>query len=265
MKNKLHQPLSGKRIAITRANTQASELNEKLTALGAEVIELPLIHIERELDPDILQDVFKAIATYEWIIFTSPNGVRHFMEIFLQAFKDIRAIGPARFACIGKSTAKELEAYHLVVDLVPAEPLGESLAEALIATGSLDSANVLIVTGNRNRDMLSKTLEGKGRAIVDTLQVYRTDFTDLSQNLSAELFRKEGADAITFTSSSTAESFIAQAKHLQIATGGRQPKTVSIGSITSATMKAKGIPVNATAETASLDSLVQAVIHVLGK
>lgn len=255
--------LSGKRIAVTRGNTQSGALREKLEALGAEVIELPLIQVERDFNPETLEDVFKTLATYEWIVFTSPNGVTHFMDIFLRAFKDIRAIGPARFACIGKSTARALEDFHLAVDLIPDQAVAENLAEALIATDSLDSANVLIVTGNRNRDILATQLQDQGRAIVDTLQVYRTDDTDLSAHPAACSFREEGADAITFTSSSTAESFIAQAKHLQVAPGAQQPKTVSMGPITSQTMKAKGIPVHAEAHESSLEGLVEAIVKLL--
>lgn len=256
-------PLKGKRIVVTRSSDQTSELRERFELAGAEVLEIPLIRIERDVDPKVLEDAFGRLATYEWIVFTSPNGVRHFMDIFIHRFKDIRAFGPARIACVGKSTAKALKPYHLLVDLMPETAVAEALGEALLATDSLDSANVLVVTGSRNRDVLPKMLEEQGRAIVDTVQVYRTDFTDLQKNPSAELFRKEGADVITFTSSSTAESFLQQAKHLQIEAGGVQPKTASIGSITSRTMQEKGLPVHTEAKEASLESLVDAVTAML--
>ena len=95
--------------------------------------------------------------------------------------------------------------------------------EALIAHDSLENLRVLVVTGSRNRDNLPRRLESDARAIVDTFQVYRTDLTDLSLDPAAESFRAHGADAIAFTSASTVESFVQQAKHLALAPGARRP------------------------------------------
>ena len=253
------QTLADKRIVITRDPAQASSLQQKLESAGAEVLHLPLITVSREVNEDKLQDVWETLARYEWLVFTSPNGVCHFMQLFLEQFDDIRAIGPARIACVGKTTAKAFEPYYLAVDLTPPEAYAESLATALVNTDSLDNAMVLVVTGNQNRDVLPSMLEQEGRAIVDTLQVYRTDYTDLSQEPEAARFRQEGADYILFTSSSTVESFINQAKHLQLGAQARKPQTCSIGPITSQKMKDKSMPVHLQAEEASLDGLIAAL------
>ena len=171
--------LSGRRIAVTRAREQASELAGKLTALGAEVIELPLITVSKEVDKHALVDAFAELGSYDWIVFTSANGVRYFFEDFHRAYDDVRALGLLRFAAVGDTTAKAIAEQHLKVECQPEVATAEALAAALIATGSLDSAKVLVITGNLNRDELVKALE-EARAIVDRLQVYKTEKTDLS-------------------------------------------------------------------------------------
>ena len=100
------QPLSGRRIAVTRAREQASELAGKLAALGAEVIELPLIHVAREISKQDLADVLLELGSYDWIVFTSANGVRHYFDEFFRIFDDIRSLGLLRIACVGEGTAK---------------------------------------------------------------------------------------------------------------------------------------------------------------
>ncbi|MEM9226681.1 MAG: uroporphyrinogen-III C-methyltransferase, partial [Verrucomicrobiota bacterium] len=198
------RPLFGKRVAITRARQQASELKERLLDQGAEVLELPLIEIVEEEAHEVA-DIFDEIATYNWIIFTSPNGARFFFKKFHRAFSDLRCIGGARLACIGKSTAREVERQHLAVDLVPETATAEHLADTIMAEETLDSLSILVVTGNRNRDTLVRKLEDEGHAIVDLLPVYRNQPTDLSEEPGAVSFREHGADAIVFTSASTVE------------------------------------------------------------
>ena len=183
--------LAGRRIAVTRAREQAPELSGKLAALGAEVVELPLIHVAKHIEKDPLSDVMLELGGYDWIVFTSANGVRFFMEEFLRLFDDIRALGLLRFACIGDSTAAAIRAFRLKVECQPKVATAEALADDLVATGSLDSAKVLVITGNLNRDVIVTKLE-KARAIVDCLQVYRTETTDLSAEPAAADFRARG-------------------------------------------------------------------------
>lgn len=255
-------PLTGRRIAVTRAREQASELSEKLAALGAEVIELPLIHISKHIEKDILADIMLELGSYDWIAFTSTNGVRFFFEEFFRLFDDIRSLGLLRFACIGDATAKAIGEFHLKVECQPPEASAEALADALIATGSLDSAKLLIITGNLNRETLVTKLEA-ARAIVDQLQVYQTEKTDLTANSAAADFRAKGADAILFASSSAAKSFVDQAAALKLEKAAKRPLAGSIGPQTSETMKAAGIPIDFTAKAPSLDSLVEALVNKL--
>jgi uroporphyrinogen-III synthase len=257
-------PLSGRRIAVTRAREQASELSGKLGALGAEVIELPLIRISKSIDKQMLADVLLELGSYDWIIFTSANGVRFFFEEFLRLFDDIRSLGLLRFACIGEATAAAIREFHLKIECQPAVATAEALAEDLIATGSLDNAKVVIITGNLNRDTLVVRLE-QAEAIVDQLQVYQTEMTDLTNDLAAADFRARGADAILFASSSAVQSFADQAAALKLAPAAIRPLAGSIGPQTSETMKKVGIPVDFTAKTPSLDALVEALVKKLAR
>lgn len=256
--------LSGRRIAITRAREQASELAGKLSALDADVIELPLIHVSKEISKENLADVMLELGSYDWLVFTSANGVRFFFEEFRRIFDDIRSLGLLRIACIGEGTARAVNALHLRVECQPKKATAEALAEELIATGSLDSGKALVVTGNLNRDTLVKKLE-EARAIVDCLQVYKTEKTDLSEEPAAADFRARGADAILFVSSSAVQSFVDQAAALKLAPNAPRPLAGSIGPLTSDTMKAAGIPVDFSAKDPSLDALVAATVKALAK
>ena len=256
-------PLTGRRVAITRAREQAPELTAKLQALGAEVLELPLISITKEISKQDLADVLLELGSYDWIVFTSANGVRYFFEEFNRVFDDIRSLGLLRIACVGPATAAAIRAFHLKVECMPATATGAALANALIETGSLDNAKVLVVTGNLNREELVEKLEA-ATAIVDRLQVYKTEKTDLSADPVAADFRAKGADAVLFASSSAVDSFADQAKALKLAKGAVTPLAGSIGPLTTATMKQRGLPVGFTAKESTLDSLVAALVKKLG-
>jgi uroporphyrinogen-III synthase len=251
--------LAGRRIAVTRAREQSPELTAKLSALGAEVVELPLIHVSKQIEKDPLSDVMLELGGYDWIVFTSANGVRFFMEEFLRLFDDIRALGLLRFACIGDTTAAAIRAFHLKIECQPKVATAEALADDLVATGSLDSAKVLVIRGNLNRDVIVTKLE-EARAIVDCLQVYKTEKTDLSAEPAAADFRARGADAMLFASSSAVQSFVDQAGALKLGKDAKRPLAGSIGPQTSETMKKVGMPIDFTAKTPSLDSLVEALV-----
>lgn len=252
------KPLFGRRVVITRNRSQVGELRERFEQLGAEVLELPLVEISGDPHPETLEDVFAEFWGYEWIVFTSANGVRHFFDQFFQRFKDVRALGGIRFAAIGEPTAREIESFRIEVELVAEKSTAEGMAEALIATESLDNAKVLVVTGNRNRDVLVKTLEG-AMAIVDALPVYRTDLAVLKENEVAEDFRTRGADLIVFTSSSAVTSFVQQAAQLKPGPEAQSPKACSLGPITSEKLRSVGITVEVEAKEQTLNSLVETV------
>ena len=256
--------LSGRRVVVTRTRDQASELASRLSALGAEVLELPVIRISKEIDLQALADVMLELGGYDWIVFTSANGVRHFFDEFFRIFGDIRSLGLLRIACVGDSAAKAVAALHLRVECQPGTATAEALAAALIETGSLDNARVLVITGNRNRDTLVHKLE-EARAIVDRLQVYKTESVDLASQTAASDFRERGADAVLFASSSSAQSFFDQRASLSLAPGAKRPLFGSIGPQTSETMRKCGIKIDFEAAKPGLDELIEALATKLAK
>ena len=248
---------------VTRAGGQAGELCRRIEALGAEVLELPLIEIQPHADKDSVLEVFAAIDEYDWLVFTSANGVRHFFDLFFKGFKDIRSLGVMRVACVGEATARAVRALHLEVEICPEKAVGEALAKALVATGSLENAKVLVVTGNRNRDVLAAALSVDG-AIVDQFPVYRTELANLAGDPVAEDFRRRGADAVLFASSSAVDSYAHQAKSLALASDARKPLFGSIGPVTSEALREAGLAVDFEAAEATLDALVAALVKKLG-
>lgn len=261
--SKIESSVSKKKIVITRGSEQAVAWTSALKKAGYDSLELPLLDIVFSADKETTFDVFGGLGTYDWIIFTSPNGVRGFFKVFFDTFKDLRSIGPARIACVGKTTAQEVEKLHLEVDLIPDVATAEALSEALIATGSLDNANVLVVVGNRNNPALIKDLDEGGHALVDRFQVYSSEFTNLAKSKEAKEFREKGADALVFASPSAVESMIKQSEFLVLDAKAKKPLFVSIGSVTSAAMKKAGLPIAAECEESSAGGLIKTLDRIL--
>ncbi|MDB6113340.1 MAG: hemD [Lacunisphaera sp.] len=253
-------PLKGRRIVITRPRESATEWRQHLENLGATVLELPLIQVRKDVNLETLSEVLTGFGSYEWIVFTSVNGVKHFFAEFCRVHDDIRALGLVRIAVVGEATAAAVRDLHLRVELQPKKASGEELAKELIARESIDSAKVLVITGNQNRETLVQKLE-EARAIVDCLPVYKTEETDSGKDPVASDFRAHGADAILFASPSAAQSFFDQAAALKLGPKARRPLAGSIGATTTATMKQLGLPVDVEATEATLESLVAALLN----
>ncbi len=248
-----NRPLSGKRIVVTRIRKQASALSNKLRALGAQVVELPTIRIEPPSDLRAFAELVQDAHVYNWIIFTSANGVDAFFEIFFKLYDDAREIGGARIAAIGPATAQRVKEFHLNVDLQPEEFVAEALLKQFQKEGSIENLRFLLVRAEKTRDVLPRGLSALG-AIVDEAFAYRTvpetrDTTGVRRQLA-----KEAADLITFTSSSTVENFLAL--------GLPWPKgmrVASIGPITSKTARDHSLTVDVEARRHDIDGLVQAI------
>lgn len=253
------RPLDGRRLVLTRNPEGAGRLAGRLEGLGAEVLQIPLIDVRPDLDREAAAEVFREFSSYEWLLFTSRNGVKNFFTAFLKQFTDIRALGFVRIGVVGKGTVEALAEFHLRPDLVAPKATAADLARALAGEQTLDNLKILVITGNRNRDDLVRKLSGE-RAIVDCLQVYSTSYCDLSGNAEAARFRKEGADAVIFASASAVEAFGAQARHLTLEKGARIPALCSFGPTTSAGMKKAGIPVSVEAASPGIDGMVEALV-----
>jgi len=245
------RPLFGKRIVVTRAREQASELRVQLEALGAEVLELPAIRVE------LVDFELPALGLYAWVVFTSANGVRAFFERGLDvAGLDARALGGLRLAAIGPGTAAALEARGLRPDLVPDRFVAESLLEGFPAPGT-PGERVLLARAEQARDVLPEGLGERGY-VVDVLAVYRTVPAEPDPSV-VEQIRGGKVDALTFTSSSTVTNFVDAIGELT----GPQPLVISIGPVTSATARERGLRVDAEADPHTIDGLVTAVLQAL--
>src|SRR5437588_1780066 len=255
------RPLSGKRIVVTRTRKQAGVLSDQLRALGADVFELPTIKIEPPTDLREFSELVQDAHAYDWIVFTSPNGVDAFFEIFYKLYDDAREIGGAKIAAIGPATAQRVRDFHLHVDLQPEEFVAEAVVRQFQKQGGAENLRILIARAEKARDVLPRELSKLG-AIVDEAFAYRTvpetcDITGARRRLL-----EEGADLITFTSSSTVENFLALGlpwpKGMQIA---------SIGPITSQTGRDHGLKIDIEARQHDVEGLVEAIrkFFVTGK
>lgn len=256
--------MNGRRIVLTRNAEGTSRLAERLLRLGAEVLELPLIDVRFDLDREAAVDVFNEFASYEWLLFTSRNGVKHFFSAFFTTFDDIRSLGFIRIAVIGQGTAEALRLLHLRPDLVATESTAEGLARSLKEEQDLDNVKLLLVTGNRNREDLARRL-WEERAIVDTLRVYKTHLCKLEGDSRAARFRREGADALVFASASAVQAFGEQAAHLVLEAGATRPALFSFGPSTSARMREAGIPLAAEASEPGMDGIIEALVGYFTK
>ncbi|HXM32352.1 MAG TPA: uroporphyrinogen-III C-methyltransferase [Chthoniobacterales bacterium] len=247
------RPLSGKRIVVTRTRTQAGILSEQLRALGADVIELPTIRIEPPSDLRAFAELVQDAHAYDWIVFTSPNGVTAFFDLFYKLYDDAREIGGARIAAIGAATAQRIKEFRLHVDLEPEEFVAEALVREFRKKGGMENLRILLARAEKARDLLPKELSALG-AIVDEGFAYRTVPETRDDTGARRRLLEEGADLITFTSSSTVENFLALGlpwpTRMQVA---------SIGPVTSKTARDRGLEVAVEARRHDIPGLVEAV------
>jgi uroporphyrinogen III methyltransferase/synthase len=203
------RPLFGKRIVLTRSRLQMAKFSQKLSELGAEVLEVPVIKGEKPDHKEEIVDALLALNAYDWLVFTSPNGVLVFFDLFFRRFKDLRDIGGAKIAAVGTGTAAILREHHLQVDAMPKDYVGKNLAEAMAKEGSIENSKICLLRAQGANLDLPRALEEYG-AIVDDVALYKTlpeteDFYGKTQN-----FLEHGADWVTFTSGSTVEFFHAR-------------------------------------------------------
>ncbi|MFL5874189.1 MAG: uroporphyrinogen-III C-methyltransferase [Solirubrobacterales bacterium] len=245
------RPLHGRRVVVTRARAQASGLAATLRGLGAEVVELPAIRIEPRIEDEEVRKVAGALGIYELICLTSPNGVRLLFEAMEAAGVDARALAGVTVAAIGPGTARALAERGVLADVVPERFVAEGLIEAL-EDQEVAGARVLVARAAEARDVLLEALRERG-AEVDVVALYETV---REQPEESEIEAAQSADYVTFTSSSTVTN-------LTEALGDRFPanaRIVSIGPITSETVRNAGLEVDVEAERHDIDGLLAALL-----
>jgi uroporphyrinogen III methyltransferase/synthase len=245
------RPLHGKKVVVTRARAQASELARQLDALGAEPIELPAIRIEPRIDSKEVRTAVESLHTYALVCVTSPNGARLLYEAMAAQGRDSRALANASVAAIGSGTEAALAAGGILADIVPERFVAEELVEELNKL-ELNGKPVLIARAAEGRELLPDALRKRG-AKVDEVALYET----VAETPDPEaLERAKDADFITFTSSSTVRNFLAASAN-GVPDGA---KVVSIGPITSETAREAGLTVDVEAERHDISGLVEALL-----
>jgi uroporphyrinogen III methyltransferase / synthase len=245
------RPLHGRTVVVTRARAQASGLAKTLQGLGAQVVELPAIRIESNLDTEEVRAAAAAIGDYDLTCLTSPNGVKLLFEAIAAAGLDARALAGATVAAIGPGTARELAARGIAADVVPERFVAEALVEALEEV-EVSGKRVLVARAAEARDVLPDALRERG-AEVDVVAIYETVREAPSEEAIAAA---AAADYVTFTSSSTV-------KNLTAALGERFPaaaRIVSIGPVTSETVREVGLEVAVEADRHDVDGLLSALL-----
>ena len=251
------QPLFGKRILVTRSREQASVLSEKLEQLGAEAWEYPTIKIQ---EPEDLGSLDRAVANaggYDWIIFTSVNGVKAFFNRLKAQRLDIRSLNDAKICAIGPKTAEALEERGLLVDVMPEVFRAEAVVAAL--EGRIQAGDkVLLPRADLARQVLVDSLQQLG-AQVDEIIAYQTVLADNSDTeLLLEKLQAGEMHIITFTSSSTVTNFLQLiGEHRQLLEG---VKIACIGPITVETAEKNGLHVDICAQQYTIDGLVDAIV-----
>jgi uroporphyrinogen III methyltransferase/synthase len=247
------RPLSGRRIVVTRARAQASGFAAELEALGAEVIQFPTIRIEAAPDADALRAAASRVGGFDWVVFTSTNGVEHFWSALMEAGLDSRALAGVRVCALGPATAAELAARGIRADLVPDEYVAEATVEALAAAAELKGARILLPRAEIARAVLPDSLRERGAEVVE-VAAYRT----VQDGAGADEVRRRIAagevDLVTFTASSTVRSF---ADLVGTDTGGAS--IASIGPITSGTLRELGMRVDVEAAEYTIPGLLAAI------
>jgi len=255
------QPLSGIRVLVGRARHQAGALSAELRRLGASVIEIPFIEIRKPRSFKPLDSALKNLATYDWLILTSVNGVEAMWDRLAQLQLGDKPLSAIRIAAIGPATKKAIEQRGVTVDVVPKEYVAESVVRSMRA--KVKGQSVLLVRAKVARDVIPRELRRAG-AHVEVVEAYETVVPPSSRRrLEAALKNpKKRPHVVTFTSSSTVRNFVELLGRAGLASldGIRMS---SIGPVTSATLREFKLPVDIAAKEFTIPGLVAAIVEAV--
>jgi uroporphyrinogen III methyltransferase/synthase len=260
------RPLFGKRIVVTRSREQAADLVDMLEDRGAEAILAPTIRIEPPDDPAALDRACAEAGSYDWIVFTSSNGVDAFMQHLL-ATGDIRDLKGVRLCTVGPSTAARLARFGLKVDLTPAEYRGEALVSAFRAIGPLEGVRFLLPRADIARELLADELRESG-AHVTEVAAYRTVVGTAEHDAEQDIYRMlldKQIDAVTFTSASTVRNFASMLGRDQAADLLRGTVVACIGPVTAEAAQQLDIATTVMPERYTIPDLVDTLVEHFGR
>ncbi len=253
------RPLFGKRIVVTRSREQASELSSRLAELGAMVIEFPVIKCRALEDTSELDIAIDNLESYDWIVFTSVNGVNFFINRLMELGSDVRAMTGIKIGVLGEATRRAIQERSLRVDFTPTRFVGEAFVEEFPEPG--EGLRILIPRAAEAREIIPDQLRKRG-ADVEVVACYETVIGDANNVDLPKLLQAGAVDMVTFTSSSTVTNF-----SKLIAPDGKfhlppEIQIASIGPITSKTVKELGMDVDVEAAEHTIPGLVQAILNL---
>jgi uroporphyrinogen III methyltransferase/synthase len=255
------RPLLGRHVVVTRPRQQAGDLVRRLEDLGATVSLLPAVEIRDPTDWGPVDAALARLASFQWLVFTSANGVHHFLKRLRQTGRDLRALGGLKLAVIGPATAEALRGYHLEPDLLPGEFRSEALAAALAER--VQGQRVLLARADRGRELLREQLA----AVAEVEQVAAYSQVDAPEpDLQVvDAIRRGAVDFVLLTSSNIARAvvrLVGPEGEAQLREG--RPGLVTISPVTSADVRALGLPVAAEARTYTAQGVVEALLSLVG-
>ncbi|MBU1194345.1 MAG: uroporphyrinogen-III C-methyltransferase [Proteobacteria bacterium] len=253
-----NRPLFGKRIVITRARAQASNLVSALSKLGAQCIEIPTIEIAPPQDIEPLKRTIENIKNYDWLVFTSVNGVKFFFDTLYDMGKDVRVLGHLQFACIGPVTKERLRDHGIVSDILPETYRAESVVDAFSGV-DIKNKNVLLPRAKMARTILPEELTRMG-ARVDEVTAYETRINEDGKQELISLLEDRQIDAVTFTSSSTVSNFMSLLESCDSRKLLSDVLIASIGPVTSDTAVSLGIKPDIEAVDYTIPGLVDVLL-----
>ncbi|HPL63766.1 MAG TPA: uroporphyrinogen-III C-methyltransferase [Syntrophales bacterium] len=249
------KPLFGKGVVITRPEEQAREFAGLLFERGARPVLFPTIRIAPPAGWSRMDDALARIASFDWIVFTSANGVRSFFDRLARLGMDARRLGGAKICAIGPATARLVKGFGLGVDLVPQRFISESVVEAFRGI-DLKGKRVLLPRAEEARDVIPEGLAGMG-ADVEVLTAYRTVRSDKRREEFEEILRDGKVDVLVFTSPSTIRCF------LEIMGSGfslpDEVKIACIGPVTAAAARKAGLRIDIMQEEYTIPGMVEAL------
>ncbi|CAI4032240.1 Uroporphyrinogen-III methyltransferase [Nitrospira tepida] len=258
------QPLFGKRILVTRAKEQAGEFSRLITAQGGEPVECPTIEIAAPPTWEALDQAIDQLASVDWLVFTSMNGIAPFMNRLYKHGRDVRALASVKICCIGPRTAQELRQYGLQADLVPDEYQAEGLIESFRRIG-VKGRRILIPRAEVAREMLPAELTAMG-AEVTVVPVYRTVKPEADTARLTKRLADRTIDMLTFTSSSTVRNFASLFESPEEMVRLTQGVPVAcIGPITADTARELGLSVTIQAGENTIPALAEAIVEYYGE